>query len=389
MNVFVVGLATFDQMAGGSARHLSGLTAALQSRGHDVFVRTAAAYVATRGYSETGLVGQLARTIRRFLVYMPSTFVSVLNRRPDLVNTHFALDGLPAVLAASLIRTPVVVVFHGPWAIEALATGRRGRWPLSTRLRRMVERLVYRRASRCIVLSRAFGEVLVNEYSVARSRVRVIPGGLDTRRFEGLPNPSEARRQLGFDDRYTMVTVRRLVPRMAIDLAIDALAEILDHTDGQLLVAGSGPELKTLESHAQDRGLGNRVRFLGRVEDEQLPLLYAAADVCVVPSRELEGFGYVALEALAAGTPVVATGTGGLTELVGGLEPRWVTEATSEAIAGAIVALRESPASFPDAEACQGYARTMDWEAVAPQVERVFREAISGRSRRRDVTDSE
>jgi glycosyltransferase involved in cell wall biosynthesis len=186
-----------------------------------------------------------------------------------------------------------------------------------------------------------------------------------------------------------MVTVRRLVPRMAIDLAIDALAEILDHTDGQLLVAGSGPELKTLESHAQDRGLGNRVRFLGRVEDEQLPLLYAAADVCVVPSRELEGFGYVALEALAAGTPVVATGTGGLTELVGGLEPRWVTEATSEAIAGAIVALRESPASFPDAEACQGYARTMDWEAVAPQVERVFREAISGRSRRRDVTDSE
>ena len=379
MKIVIVGLATFDQMAGGSARYLSGLAVALRARGHDVEVRTAASHVATSGYTEAGLAGQVRRMAKRFLAYMPGTFWSVLAKRPDIVNSHFALDGLPAVLAASVIRRPVVVVFQGPWALEAIATGRRGAWPGSTRLRQLIERFVYRRARRCIVLSQAFGDILVNEYGVARSRIRVIPGGLDTGRFADLPGRAESRRSLGLDERFTMVTVRRLVPRMGLDLAIDALAEISEETDAQLVVAGRGPELGRLQQHARQRGVADRVMFLGRVDDADLPLLYAAGDVCVVPTRELEGFGYVALEALAAGTPVVATGTGGLAELVGGLEPRWVTAADGGAIADAVKRLMGSLESFPDGEACRAYARTMDWEAVAPRVEGVFREAVEPR----------
>ena len=375
MKIQIVGLATFDQMAGGSARYLTGLSEGLRRLGHRVEVHTSAGYVATRGYTETGIVGQLRRTAKRFLVYMPKTFVAVLGARPDIVNSHFALDGLPAVLAAALIRRPVIVNFQGPWAQEAVATGRRGGWPLSTHARRLVERLVYCHARRCIALSRAFADILVEEYGVAPARVRVIPGGLDTARFAGLPKAPEARRRLGLEERYTLITVRRLVPRMGLELAIDALADITTTRDAQLIVAGVGPERDHLEQHARARGVSNRLRFLGRVDDAELPLVYAAGDVCVVPSRELEGFGYTALEALAAGTPVIAAGTGGLVELVGALEPRWVVSRDGRSIAEAINRLASERHEYPDPDACRRYARTMDWAVVLPRVVAVFHEA--------------
>ncbi len=377
----MVGLGTFEQMAGGSARYLSGLSAGLQRDGHIVEVRTAADHVPTVGYAERGPAGQLRRLVIRLLIAMPRSFWAVLSRPPDLVNVHFALDGLPAVVAAAIRRVPVVVTFHGPWATEAISTGRRGGWPLSTTLRRTIERSVYRRAQRCVVLSDSFGSILRSMYGVNEQRIKVIPGGLDTGRFANVPRPAEARRQLGLPDCYTIATVRRLVPRMGIDLAIDALARITTRLDAVLLIAGSGPERDILEQHVRNLGLERRVRFLGRVPDEQLPLVYAAADVCVVPSRALEGFGFVALEALASGTPVIATDTGGLRELVGGLEERWVVARDAGAIATAIENVLDQPGAYPDGAACRRYAATLDWGRILPSVVEVFREAIADISR--------
>lgn len=383
LTVLVVGLATFDEMAGGSARYLSGFVDALRADGHEVIVQTAARHVSTVGFSQSGVVGQVRRAATRFLVVMPRTFLHVLLVRPDVVNSHFALDGFPAVVAAMLTRTPVVVTFHGPWALEAIATGRRGRWPLSTRVRRAVEVFVYRRAARCITLSSAFADVLAREYGVRRRRISVIPGGLDTPRFADPPAAADARRRLGLPERLTLVTVRRLVPRMGLELAIDALAELAPEWDAQLVIAGSGPERERLEGHARERGLADRVTFLGRVADEDLAVLYAAGDVCVVPSRQLEGFGYVALEALASGTPVVAAGTGGLAELVGGLEPRWVVPADAGSLADAVRLVASAAGGLPSRPERVDYASRMDWTNVLPRLLAVFEEAIAAGHRPR------
>lgn len=386
MRILIVGLATFDEMAGGSARYLSGLADGLRRDGHSVQVRTAAGHVSTVGFTERGLFGQLRRAAARVVLVMPGTFWAVVAGRPDVINSHFALDGLPAVLAAALVRRPVVVTFHGPWALEAVATGRRGRWPLSTTLRQLIERFVYRRACRCLCLSDAFAELLAARYGVSRSRISVIPGGIDAARFAGLPAPSDARRGLGLPERYTMVSVRRLVPRMGLELAIDALARISPGIDAQLVIAGSGPEDSALEAYAAAQGMSDRVRFLGRLPDEDLPMLYAAGDVCVIPSRELEGFGYSALESLACGTPVICVGTGGLGELVGALEPRWVVEPDAAAICGAVQALVADRGAFPSSAECAAYASTMDWSRVLPRIIAVYEEQItlagSGRGRR-------
>lgn len=363
----MVGLATFDQMAGGSARYLSGLAETMRALGHEVDVRTAAKHVPALGYSERGLLGQTARSLRRLAFVIPSSFAAVVRTRPDVVNVHFALDGIGAVLGARLTRTRVVINFQGPWAAEAVATGVRGNWRLSTSARRAIERWVYRRGDACIVLSTAFRDLLIESYRVSPDRIHVIPPGIDHSRFA----PSSDARARGRRP-FTIVTVRRLVPRMGLDIAIEALAHLTTKLDAKLLIAGTGPERQRLEGLADRHDLSQRVVFLGRVPDDELPLLYRQADACIVPSRELEGFGYVALEALAAGTPVIASATGGLVDLLTPLEPRWLCPPTARRFAQVLAELAEDPQQFPSRDECTAYASRFDWPEIGRRVQRVL-----------------
>jgi len=370
VKVLMVGLATFDQMAGGSARYLSGLAESMRALGHEVQVVTAATHVRASGYSERGLLGQIARSLRRLILVIPGSFLTVLRSRPDTVNVHFALDGLGAVLGARVTGARVVVNFQGPWAAEALATGVRGKWRLSTSVRRGIETWVYRRADGCIVLSTAFRDLLVESYGVPVSRVTVIPPGIDHTRFA---SPTADRGAQTF----TIVTVRRLVPRMGLDMAIEALALLPTDLNARLLIAGSGPERQRLEELARRRGLEDRVVLLGRVPDDELPALYQQADACIVPSRELEGFGYVALEALAAGVPVIASATGGLVDLLEPLEPRWLCPPDATHFARVLMELAEDPGRFPTRSQCSSYARRFDWPRISERVASVlFRDRV-------------
>lgn len=373
MKILAVGLALFDEMPGGSARYLSGMVDALRLAGHEVRVITSSGVIGPGGYVDPGVLGQVRRTVRRLLLVHPRAVATVFRFRPDIVNVHFAFDGLGAVVAARLLGIPVVVMFQGPWAREAAATGRRGGWPFSTRVRRFLERRVYRSASRCMVLSDAFRDLLVADYGVARGRVRVIPAGIDLEPYSNLIDRSDARRRLGLPDGPMIVTVRRLVRRMGLDLLLESLTLMPASEVPTLAIAGSGPEREALEQQAREIGLADQVLFLGRVPDENLPALYAAGDVCVVPTRELEGFGYVALEAYAAGTPVLATAVGGLIELVGGLDKSALVEPEPMALAQGIMAKLRS--GGVDRAACRAYAATYDWRAIVPRVEQVFREA--------------
>lgn len=373
MRVLVVGLATFDEMAGGSARYLSGMVGALQRAGHDVDVVTAAGTVGTRGYSPTGIGGQIRRSLGRLILVQPRAVRKVLRPRPDILNVHFALDGLGAVLAARLVGVPIVVMFQGPWAQEAVATGRRGGWPLSTWLRRSIERTVYRSARRCIVLSPAFRDLLHRDYGIPLDRIRVIPAGIEAGAFLGTIDRTEARRRLGLVDRPTIVTVRRLVRRMGLDLLLEAVALAGPDRRLQVAIAGVGPEEDALRAQAEALGIAADVRFLGRVPDDELEAVYAAGDLCVVPTRELEGFGYVALEAYLAGTPVLAAAVGGLIGLVGDFQPGALVAPEADAIAAGLAA--DAPAWGDGRAACRAYAEGFDWAIIGPRVTAVFDEA--------------
>ncbi|OWY62564.1 hypothetical protein B7486_57730, partial [cyanobacterium TDX16] len=177
-----------------------------------------------------------------------------------------------------------------------------------------------------------------------------------------------ARERLGLDvDRPTIVTVRRLVRRTGVDLLLDALVPIVREVpDVQLVVAGDGRRRPALEAQAEQLGLATHVTFLGRVPDDVLPTLYRAADLSVVPSRSLEGFGLVTLESLACGTPVVVTDVDGLADAPRELDPSCVVRRDDVgALADRLVGALLGRAPLADPTRCRRLAEGHSWAHVA------------------------
>ncbi len=298
--------------------------------------------------------------------------------RFDVVAGHFAMFTAPAL--DRMRGTPLVVHFHGPWAGESAAEGA-GR--LSVLAKRAVERAVYRRADRVIVLSRAFAAIARDAYGVPEERLRLVPGTLDLSRYTAMAGVSraEARERLGWpQDRRILLSVRRLAHRMGLDRLISAMAEVVRaEPDALLMIGGRGHAGEALRAQAETLGLGRHVRFLGFVPDEDLPFAYRAAEANVVPSVALEGFGLTTVEALASGTPSLVTPVGGLPEVVSDLSPELVFgSAAAGDIADRLTAVLRGTVRLPDEAACRGYAAgRYDPVHSAACVAAVYREAAS------------
>lgn len=294
---------------------------------------------------------------------------------PQLVAAHFSLYALPLLTVAR--KCPLVVHFHGPWALESEAEDESA---LSVWGKRQVERAVYGRAQRFIVLSEAFKAVLTEHYGVAPEAVHVVPGGVDVDRFAPTQTTMEAREQLGWPtDRPVLFSVRRLVRRVGLDRLITAMQHVTEHRpDACLLIAGKGPLADALEARIEALGLADHVHLLGFVPEADLPLAYRAADLSVVPTRAFEGFGLVAVESLAAGTPAVVTPVGGLPEVVEDLSSTLVTEdASAEAIASRLLGALDRSVSLPSADACRDFAASRyDWPVIARQTRSVYEEVV-------------
>ena len=327
-----------------------------------------------QGFAVAGISSrQRAMAIRRFALNSFST------ARPDIIASHFAPYSLP--LLDRIAGLPLVTHFHGPWAMESLIEGA---GVVTARVKQLIERLVYRRARRIIVLSRAFGALLQRHYAIPDRLIRFVPGGVECDRFDLALSRRAAREALGWEpDRPAVFVVRRLVRRMGLDRLLEAMAILRRGStpgcrDVVLHIAGSGPERAALEAHATALDLGDAVRFDGHLPDERLPLAYRAADLTLVPTAELEGFGLVAIESLAAGTPVLVTPVGGLPEVVCGLSEAMVLGGNdARSIAAGIGCGLADAAFLPDADACRSYARRrFDWRVVTPQVAAVYREVL-------------
>lgn len=347
---------------GGLVRYLADLVAAQQVDGLD-----AQAVVPGPTAGAPGVHGAStpAGSLWRRLVTMRREVARALPDA-DVVDAHFALYAAPTVLTGGLRGRPLIVHFQGPWAEEsaAVGAGRAAVWA-----KRRLERAVYRRADRLVVLSQPFREILIERYGVQRDRIHVIPPGVDLARFAPGSRP-DARRRLGLPDGPLVVTVRRLVPRMGIDVLVRALAEP-PLAEARLVVAGDGPARPDLERLVAQLGLADRVRFLGTVEDADLPDLYRAADVAAVPSRALEGFGLVVLEALACGTPVVATRVGGLPEALAGLDPALLVDPDDPAgLAHALASVLGGRG--PDPVGCRQHAQRWSWPSAVARLDRVY-----------------
>ncbi len=312
---------------------------------------------------------------RRMLLARRAAVAQLRGGNIDLIASHFALYGV--ALADWAGRVPTVVHFHGPWAAESNVegAGSPARW-----FKQALERSIYQRAGRLIVLSKAFQSELVSHFGVDEGLTRVVPGGIDTERFNIASTRAKAREKLGWPtDRPILLAVRRLVRRMGLENLIDAMERVSEASpESLLLIGGSGPLADELRARVQERKLESRVRLLGRIEEADLPTAYRAADFTVVPTQSLEGFGMITLESLASGTPVLVTPVGGLPEVVQPFSPDCVFGDTSTTeIAAVLAEVLGGRRRLPSEEACRAYAvDRFAWPRIASEVRDVYTEAL-------------
>jgi glycosyltransferase involved in cell wall biosynthesis len=288
------------------------------------------------------------------------------------INLHFSLYSFP-ILSDLPADVPITFTFHGPWALESQQEGEKS-WNVA--FKRWIENRVYRRCDRFIVLSHAFGDILHREYQIPWPQIHIVPGGVDIDRFQANLTRQQARELLGFPkDRPILFVPRRLVHRMGIDILLQALVEVRAKVpDIWLAIAGKGALRPVLEQQAYELGLQEHVQFLGYVPEEQLPVAYQSADLTVVPSQSLEGFGLILLESLACGTPVLSTPVGGMPEVLLPFQPALVTDSpASAALADRLLDLLTGKIPLPDRSACREYAvNNFDWKIITPKVRAVL-----------------
>jgi glycosyltransferase involved in cell wall biosynthesis len=294
----------------------------------------------------------------------------------DLIVSHFALYTFP--ILNQLKTLPLVTHFHGPWALESDVEKPK---PVAMRVKKQIEKAVYRRSSQFIVLSQTFRDVLHQEYQVPLEKIQIIPGGVDIDRFNISLSPTEARQQLNWhQDRPIIFCIRRLAKRMGLENLIRAMTKVRSlYPDVLLYIAGKGALAETLETQITELELTNNVKLLGYVPDEQLPLCYRAANFSVVPTIALEGFGLIVVESLAAGTPVLGTPVGGIPEILRPFSEDLVFEGCNpEQLATGIIEALLGDRILPSSQACLNYVtENYHWHKIAQQIKLVYQSALN------------
>ncbi|MCB2111304.1 MAG: glycosyltransferase family 4 protein [Defluviimonas sp.] len=292
---------------GGITRHVLGLSDWLRARGHSVTLGGTADVWAgpgtqagfldlpTRHVSEDGgavpmrlvQAGRAAMRLRRWLAAHPV----------DLIHAHESAPALVALLARAGTGLPLAVTYHGSEPERIAAFGR-----------------IARRADLVITPSHRSAEDLARRGGVPEAKLKVIGLGVTPPPDDPPETVARLRAELLGDGDRLVLTLARLLPQKGIDILIEVVARLApDHPGWRFAVAGDGPDGARLQALARDRGVADRLRFLGRVERPHLYL--RASDLFLLTSR-WEALPFTIVEAFQSGVPAVATACSGVVELI-------------------------------------------------------------------------
>ncbi|MDD5072010.1 MAG: glycosyltransferase family 4 protein, partial [Patescibacteria group bacterium] len=205
--------------------------------------------------------------------------------------------------------------------------------------------------------------------------IEVVPNGVDTgiKNYELRIKNHEFKKSLGIgEDEKVIITVSRLVKKNGVGDLIEAIKSV----EAKLLICGDGEERQKLEARSKKLGISDKVIFLGFIAPEELPKYYALADVFCRPSLS-EGLGNVFLEAMAAGTPVIATPVGGIPDFLADGETGWFCrvrdpESIAEKIKWILDGKNEEEVKKVADNARKMVEEKYDWEGIAKKMEKIF-----------------
>ncbi|PYR94844.1 MAG: glycosyltransferase family 4 protein [Acidobacteria bacterium] len=297
-------------------------------------------------------------------------------RRATIIHAHWVVPG-GLMGAAAAPGLPLVVSLHGSDVFVAERVG----------LARVAARAVFGRAGFVTACSADLARRAV-ALGAPEDRLEVVPYGVDTARFK--PDPSSRathRAELGLrEDAPLLFTAGRLVRKKGFEYLIDAVSRLPANTT--LAIAGTGDLEAELEARAREAHVADRVRFLGNVTQDAVGSWFAAADIAVIPSvrddsGNVDGLPNTVLEALATGTPVIATSAGGIGAVImDGATGLLVRERDPEGLAFAADALlRDRPRATTLGRAAREMVDAkFGWPATAARFEAAYERALAFKS---------
>lgn len=249
-------------------------------------------------------IPEFVRRVQHFANHEPRGY--------DVIHSHYWLSGVAGMQLSEAWDIPHLTMFHTLALLKQQARPEAA----EPHLRIEYEGRIAASVDRIAVATPHERDQIARLYGISPQRMSVIPCGVDLCHFKPLDRES-ARASLGLNGEPTLLFVGRPDPLKGGDLLIQAIG-LLEQPVTALMVGGKlegDSELAHLRALAQEHGLADQIRFTGAVPQNDLPRYYSAADLMIVPSY-YESFGLVAVEALACGTPVIATKVGGLQYIV-------------------------------------------------------------------------
>lgn len=376
---------------GGMSVYIRELARELGKQGHSVDVYTRVHDPADPKIIDLGVGARLVHLragekekIHKLAVYsyLPEFACNLENFRRsegvdyDLVFSHYWLSGWVGKYLQQWWGVPHVIMFHTLGAVKnAIGIGED-----APELRIVTEKEAVQNCHQIIVATESERKELVRHYGAQPDKVSIVPCGVNMELFQPM-DMAGARQTLGLSDNKILLFVGRIDPLKGVDQLLKAVQR-LENTGGlRLIIIGgdeySYSEVEKLQALSRQLGIGNLVTFQGLIKQDRLPYYYNAADVCVVPSY-YESFGLVALEALACGTPVVASDVGDLRNIIRqGKTGYVVTQNTPRELADKIGLLlsghhRDMESAFSIRESVSQFG----WDNIAGEIIRGLTAAI-------------
>jgi len=303
----------------------------------------------------------------------------------DIMFAHYWLSGLVGLRLRHVWGTPVVQMFHTLAALKnQIAQTQR---ELEPPQRINCERELMHRVNHLIAATPIDKHHMLEHYGAPENKISIVPPGVNLQRFQPI-DKAVARQQLGIPSEHQMILfVGRIQPLKGIDVLLKALA-LIKRSDAQLMndvclaIIGGDPnttseaeqiEMKRLLTLRQQLGLEDMVTFLGSKNHDDLINYYSAAEIVVIPSN-YESFGLVAVEAMACGTPVIASDVGGLTfSVADGFNGYLFPVRDAEALAHKIrLVLRHESLQEQLSRQAQTWVERFSWHNIAEELKEVF-----------------
>lgn len=293
----------------------------------------------------------------------------------DLLHSHYWLSVSAAERLKAQLGIPHVATFHTLGEVK----NRVRPAEMEPALRLEVEKKAIPIVDALIAFTTDEKDNLISIYGAQPEKVKVIPCGIDMDLFRPM-DKGKARSELSLpNSSKILLFAGRIQPFKGIDILLRAVSCLLDDQKLRLFIIGgdseSDDELTRLRTLSTELGLDGKVTFCGAMEHGEMPLFYSAADICVVPSYH-ESFGLVAVEALACGTPVVASCVGGLATIVKDGETGYlIDELSPEAFAQRLeLLLSDERLRRRMRDAARPSVMTYEWSIVSRQVLNVYEE---------------